>query len=475
MTDATGPRPVRWRRKFLIAGGALALLAVIAAFGHFFYHRYRANAALEAAIADADRQDPDWRLEQIEAKRAKVPPADNAAIAVLKARAMLPKDWDRPAYEMTGIVELLPNTPLDAKETEYHRKIVKPLQGVAPIAQEALPLKQGWIAAVEWKPPYMPPVHDIRPLVEFLQYHAALCSQDGDPDNAWKSGLTILAVSRAIGQEPSGTSQLERLAYRNAAIASLERTLALAPKSVSAELLEQGQRDVAEEAARPALLIMLRGHRAWLHLVLTDLEASKLGDVFERHFRDQDLSDLSFFLQTGSTCKLSHAWLLDHYNKAIDIAKLPAHEQLPQLKSLEKTWQNGPPGLKKGIAGAEASARADLNTQARLRCAVAAIAVERFRVAKGTWPASLEDVVAAMFLDKVPLDVFDGKPLRYRKTNNGVVVYSVGPDATYQGDALDTAQDDNARAGRHEFRLWDPDQRRKGPRPPPPQQDHPGD
>ena len=71
-------------------------------------------------------------------------------------------------------------------------------------------------------------------------------------------------------------------------------------------------------------------------------------------------------------------------------------------------------------------------------------------------------MVAAKLLDKVPVDVFDGKPLRYRKTGDGVVVFSVGPAGTYLGDALDA---DAPLDPRYEFRLWAPDKRRQ-PAPP---------
>ena len=37
------------------------------------------------------------------------------------------------------------------------------------------------------------------------------------------------------------------------------------------------------------------------------------------------------------------------------------------------------------------------------------------------------------FLDAVPLDPFDGKPLRYRELGTGFVVYSIGPNRRDDG------------------------------------------
>ena len=49
------------------------------------------------------------------------------------------------------------------------------------------------------------------------------------------------------------------------------------------------------------------------------------------------------------------------------------------------------------------------------------MAVLVYRKEHGAWPETL-----AACMDKVPVDPFDGKPLRYRLTEKGFVVSSVG-------------------------------------------------
>jgi hypothetical protein len=71
-----------------------------------------------------------------------------------------------------------------------------------------------------------------------------------------------------------------------------------------------------------------------------------------------------------------------------------------------------------------------------LRNAQAAIAVERFRAAEGKLPVGL-DALVPRFLSAVPIDPFDGQPLRYRQTEVRYVVYSVGPSKTDQGGRWD--------------------------------------
>lgn len=73
-------------------------------------------------------------------------------------------------------------------------------------------------------------------------------------------------------------------------------------------------------------------------------------------------------------------------------------------------------------------AQKSLQTLGRLRCAETALAVERYRLAKGELPESLEDLVP-VFMSVVPLDPFDGEPLRYiRRDEGGYTLYCIGDD-----------------------------------------------
>jgi hypothetical protein len=55
-----------------------------------------------------------------------------------------------------------------------------------------------------------------------------------------------------------------------------------------------------------------------------------------------------------------------------------------------------------------------------------AIALERYRLAHGGYPESL-DALAPQFIAKIPHDIINGQPLHYRPETNGqFVLYSVG-------------------------------------------------
>ena len=62
-----------------------------------------------------------------------------------------------------------------------------------------------------------------------------------------------------------------------------------------------------------------------------------------------------------------------------------------------------------------------------MRTAQTALAIERYRLAVGSLPDALTDLVPA-YLDAVPTDPFDGNEMRYKKLETGFVVYSIDED-----------------------------------------------
>jgi hypothetical protein len=79
-------------------------------------------------------------------------------------------------------------------------------------------------------------------------------------------------------------------------------------------------------------------------------------------------------------------------------------------------------GRGQGLLGRAAEA------EARRRLLITAIALERYRGRHGGYPKTLEELVPEL-LQSPPVDFMDGKPLRYRLTDDGhFVLYSVGLD-----------------------------------------------
>jgi hypothetical protein len=305
---------------------------------------------------------------------------------------------------------------------------------------------------------------------QLLAWDALNHLRENDPTAALVSTRAILNTGRSLGDEPMLQSCLVRAETHLLAIGILERTLSDTQPGEADLAAMQGALDA--EAAEPLLLLAARGERAGIHALLWAFEQGQLktsdlvsaGDVTQQTLGDKLLVVLhDKNLSARPAFEQSHAWLLLYLTEFVEIAKLPLEEQKPRLEKLDARRATAPPGARKLMPAAHSMDVLFQKSQALLRSAGVALAVERHRLAKGAWPEQLTDV-APEFLPSVPADPFDGKPLRYKKKANGVVIYSIGPDGADNGG--DFATVNTFRPGTDiGFRLWNVDKRRQDKKP----------
>jgi len=78
------------------------------------------------------------------------------------------------------------------------------------------------------------------------------------------------------------------------------------------------------------------------------------------------------------------------------------------------------------LLGGFISPQGFVHTQTEINMALVACALERHRLARGHYPDTL-DALAPEFLEKLPRDIINGEPLKYRLTSAGrFILYSVG-------------------------------------------------
>jgi hypothetical protein len=74
---------------------------------------------------------------------------------------------------------------------------------------------------------------------------------------------------------------------------------------------------------------------------------------------------------------------------------------------------------------------AEAETERRIVTTV--LALKRYRLRHGEYPVRLEELTPDL-LAKVPIDFMDGRPLRYRREDDGTfLLYSIGPDGRDDG------------------------------------------
>jgi hypothetical protein len=483
--------PSRRRRVLKIV---LILLALFVGFpvGAWLYYSHRADQELKAAVAELDRREPGaWRLEDLEAKRAVVPEEENAALVVMKIKELLPWPWPTPtppgatpepldlggkrivlvARDTRTVDEWLNELPPEVRlyeplPTEIRTELEKAKLALAE-ARKLSTLSRGRFPLTfssDYLSTRLEEQQEVRKAVTLLWLDVAIQAEDADIDGALKSCQAILVAAQTLGDEPILISMLIRLACQGQAVSAIERTLAQGEPA--ADGLKALQQLAEDEAAQPLLEIVLRGERAGQFRALQALIAGELtwdqlvdGQRGPAKLEDKLLGPL--------LAKKTLPVLLRTLTEWIEIAKLPVEQQRPRFVVAAQKLE----GLRTSDKFAERTAGVLLTAigrvsdsffrnQVQLRCAAAALAAERYRRQHGRWPESLDALTAAGFLDKVPADPFDGKPLRLRRLDDGLVIYSVGPDLTDDGGRTDWKQP--LKPGTDlAFRLWDVAQRRQ--------------
>src|SRR5262245_44121826 len=123
---ASPPRKRRRSRKWLLL--ALLLVGVLAAV-FFGYPPLRDEWRLSAAIAEADRRDPGWRWEELQARRRVVPDAENSALRVLKAANLMPNTWSDGEFQKWEFHDYTYESPTaqfdDVRIAVFRRELAK--------------------------------------------------------------------------------------------------------------------------------------------------------------------------------------------------------------------------------------------------------------------------------------------------------------------------------------------------------------
>jgi hypothetical protein len=139
---------------------------------------------------------------------------------------------------------------------------------------------------------------------------------------------------------------------------------------------------------------------------------------------------------------------------------LPPEQQQQEMEKLDATAKSQPLLVRLLCPAVAKVAAADRRSRVDLRCAFVALAAERYRHEKKKWPESLEALEEAGYLELVPTDLYDGQPLRLKRTDDGLLIYSIGPDGQDDGGHIDR-RNVLGKGSDRVFHLWDVSKRRQ--------------
>ncbi len=440
--------------------GLLLLLGLVVKLAGWHGH-----ARLEQVVEALDESDPGWRLEDIERLRETPPPEQNSARVVVNVSRAIPKDWNKVEQVLDEKIRQRGVPPPVRFDGEQEATLKHALHRAAPALAEARKLaalprgRHRLTFDVNPISFFLTDQQETRRCASLLQLDAHLRAQNQDLHGALRSCRGILNAARSLDDEPTFLSQLIRIAIVAVACGTAERVLAQG--EAADEDLAGLQQLLALEERHPTLRVAMRGERAILHDLFTKLENGtlKMTAVFGPGLAEMP-RDVSWrrrlFGFTRGDIRHDHLLALELMNEHLELIERPAGEQPAAEARLLARIKALPPDAilaRSVVPGLGSITDPFRRKQAQVRSFLVLLAAERYRLKHGTWPDKLEDLKASG-LKEVPLDPYDGKPIRYRRLADGVVAYSVGKDR----------RDDGGQVGRYPpgtlpvdegYRLWD--------------------
>lgn len=505
-------RPLLWQ--WLLGLCLIGCLGYIAWALHDFYERRQ----LAEVIAEIEAVDPHWRWEELQARRPSIPDDQNMGHAIndivigLRLHNMPPKMKDLPAlpwkdayvelftkYKIEDYDVFLEHHPNAALPRGWKEPVEKVMQmSPAPVLlnkmRQLTKYRTGRFEHMQKKTDMLlVDAQGSHTIKEFLSYDVLLSLEAGDSVAASRDCAAILASARVYDHDDFPTSLMIRYSVVSTALRSLEQILARSNSVPTETLVQLQQAFESEESGMPALASSLRFYRAYQDHVLS--EAQK-GTITLADFMDQKRSSTfparkatltgwkladdtleafkpELFLESWArpqSWTMERRHMLQFHNELLVWARLEDHRLLPELQRLKREGVSLSPFFaaiygrthseyqtEKGYRMIENMARGYLNHRVACRAGAAGLAVERYRLEHGDWPASWEQLIPK-YLAKVPIDPFTAKPLLMKSQPDYLVIYSVGVNGIDDGGIV-TRVSIKQPALDFGIRLWKPAQR----------------
>jgi len=259
----------------------------------------------------------------------------------------------------------------------------------------------------------LPDVGPLREAARLLRLQAALAADEGRPEDATRSVSAMLRLARSLDEEPILISALVRMSVDMMAVETTERVIARA--DVSAEQLSSLEAHVRDAMGHRTFRRAIAGERAMAMSVFQDgsinlaaMGGPNAGFPSVPGFTDRDHLAYLRLSALGVT-------VLDDPTNPPDMDA--ALEELPRYCLITRIV----------LPATDASAMSELRHEAMMRATLVGLAVKRYQLTNDDWPPSL-DALKPTYLDHIPIDPFDGKPLRYVVEDDIANVYSIGKD-----------------------------------------------
>ena len=423
-----------------------------AALAAFVFWRARQPGDLEQRLAGYRAAGQPVTLAELDASYPAVPDAENAAPPLLEAisgwRSVtdtnLPISGLGPGYPRRGVPWPAPVLAAARAELASNAVPLAALHAALERPRNRYPVDLRNSASI-------PATHlgPVKQVARMLTLEARFAAETGDAVRATSALLASLKAARTLGDEPLLISYLVRIADNAIAIDGAEGVLSRIP--LNRPQLEQLQQAfvLAESPDHFGRAFLGERGLALEHFTmpagrLLPLLAAPGGAPANASSGWQGFATASLYqlYDLGGLKARDCAYYLDRMDELIEAGARPRTEMLDRQERFGRELGRMQarrssfillPMSRMGLPAFERVSAKELRSVTTLRCAQTAMAVERWRLAHGDALPPTLDALVPRFLAAVPIDLMDGKPLKFRALAKGYVVYSFGEDGLDDG------------------------------------------
>jgi len=352
--------------------------------------------------------------------------ARNAADIYLEAFSHY-SEWDKAAMRDLRKARSPKRTePLDASARKFIEKFLSDNQKTLSMLHEAASIEHCRYPIDFTDPPELgdPPLDKTQPCVLLLYLDVLIQCENQDLDKAFESIRASLALADSM-DAPFMIHWSTRTGLRTLTYKSINRVInrfALQDEQLLTLTKWIGALDIYEDFKQALIEHQCLGVATY---------QAPIREVKKRH------KNADILWKVLGLCYGEALDYIDLMQEALEMTDLPESERLAALKAMNDAVEKGE-YKGKLIWGLWPLRRytffVDFRHLAHMRTTQTALAVERYRLAEGRLPQSLDDLVP-VYIKAVPADPCDGRPLKYRVLQPGFVVYSVGDDLGDNGGA----------------------------------------
>ena len=301
----------------------------------------------------------------------------------------------------------------------------------------------------------LPHLSALKLCCQVLQLRAIAELENGQSEKALADINLMLRLTDSIRSEPFLVSHLVRLVVLEMALQTIWQGLAehkWSDTQLVALEQELGKLDIladlqfstrGERAIDIAAVEYLRQHRNYLELFYDTGDGNEFS-IWNNSLNWSDrIRVIGFYLMPSGWFDQNELAIAQTYQRWF----LPMSDVQNQLVSpkigrqadeLLASWKPTPRNVlaRMMLPSFNPAARRFAREQISVDLARTACALERYRLAHGEYPESL-DALLPQFISKLPHDIIGGQPLHYRRTSDGqFVLYSVGWNEKDDGGVL---------------------------------------